>query len=135
MPRDSATIGLYDPSTNTFTRGPGAGSDGAKFVGGVLLPDGRVLLVPWGADHVGLYDPSADAWTEGKDDLSAVGNKYGYKYDGGVLLPDGRVVLVPAKANHVGLYDAGGTRNGAAYTVATLSPATNALLLPYYNKL
>ena len=62
-----------------------------------------------------------------------MGNHDG-KYIGGVLLPDGRVVLVPNCANHVGLYDAGGTRNGAAYTVAVLSPATNALLLPYYNK-
>ena len=44
------------------------------------------------------------------------------------------VVLAPSNAQYVGLYDAGGTRNGAAYTVATLSPATNALLLPYYNK-
>jgi hypothetical protein len=56
-------------------------------------------------------------------------------YWGGVLLPDGRVVLVPSGANHVGLYDAGGTRNGAAYTVAALAPADNTLLLPYYNKL
>jgi hypothetical protein len=44
-------------------------------------------------------------------------------------------VLVPFRANHVGLYDAGGTRNGAAYTVAALASADNTLLLPYYNKL
>ena len=41
---------------------------------------------------------------------------------------------MPWHANHVGLYDAGGTRNGAAYAVAALAPAENALLLPYYNK-
>eukprot|EP01043_Picozoa_sp_COSAG02_P043634 COSAG02_NODE_3820_length_6190_cov_1.860121_1_plen_266_part_10 len=29
-----------------------------KYWGGVLLPDGRVVLVPDGANHVGLYDPS-----------------------------------------------------------------------------
>jgi hypothetical protein len=45
------------------------------------------------------------------------------------------VLLVPGGADHVGLYDAGGTRNGAAYTVAALAPAENTLLLPYYNKL
>lgn len=49
-------------------------------------------------------------------------------------LPDGRVMLVPYGAKHVGLCDAGGTRNGATYTVTTLSPAVNALVLPYYNK-
>jgi hypothetical protein len=91
-----------------------------------------VLLVPCYANHVGLYDPSTDAWSEGKDDLSAVANNY--TYFGGVLLPDGRMLLVPDHADHVGLYDAGGMRNGAAYAVAALAPAENALLLPYYNK-
>jgi len=103
-----------------------------KYAGGVVLPDGRVVLVPDNANHVGLYDPSTDGWSEGKDDLSAAGSVK--KYWGGVLLPDGRVVLVPSLANHVGLYDGGATRSGAAYTVDALSPAVNALLLPYYNK-
>ena len=77
------------------------------------------------------FGAAADAWSEGKDGLSALGT---YKYGGGVLLPDGRVLLVPVGANHVGLYDGGATRSGAAYTVGALSPAVNALLLPYYNK-
>ena len=80
---------------------------------------------------MGLYDPSTDVWTEGKDDLSALGFA---KYAGGVLLPDGRVLMAPNNAARVGLYDAGGTRNGAAYTVAAVAPADSALLLPYYNK-
>ena len=78
------------------------------------------------------YEGAADRWTEGKDDLSGAGS---YKYAGGVLLPDGRVVLVPYDAKRVGLYDAGGTRNGAAYTIPPIPDACNALLLPYYNKL
>ena len=28
----------------------------SKYMGGVLLPDGRVLLVPYYANHLGLYD-------------------------------------------------------------------------------
>lgn len=91
----------------------------------------HLSLVPYEANHVGLYDPSRDHWTTGKDDLSAAG---GLKYNGGVLLPDGRVVLVPCRAHHVGLYDAGGTANGATYTVHALTPARTALLLPFYNK-
>jgi hypothetical protein len=127
----------FAPAADSWVQGKddlsAVGSD-YKYEGGVLLPDGRVLLAPFAANHVGLYDPSTDAWREGKDDLSAVSSGYG-KYYGGVLLPDGRVLLVPSGADHVGLYDAGGTRNGAAYTVAALAPAENALLLPYYNKL
>eukprot|EP01046_Picozoa_sp_COSAG06_P027170 COSAG06_NODE_2381_length_6980_cov_11.893039_2_plen_631_part_00 len=129
-------VGLYDPSTDAWREGKddlsAVGYYTGKYEGGVLLPDGRVLLVPYYVNHVGLYDPSTDAWRQGKDDLSAVSRSG--KYAGGVLLPDGRVLLVPALAKHVGLYDAGGTRNGAAYTVAALAPAENALLLPYYNK-
>ena len=77
------------------------------------------------------FTPTADRWSEGRDDLSEVD---ALKYAGGVLLPDGRVVLAPTEAKHMGLYDAGGTRNGAAYSVAAVSDAVNALLLPYYNK-
>ena len=94
----------YEGAADRWTEGKddltAAGS--YKYIGGVLLPDGRVVLVPRDAKHVGLYDPSKDQWTEGKDDRSAAGSA---KYYGGVLLPDGRVVLVPLNAKHVGLYD------------------------------
>ena len=125
---------LFGPSADRWTEGQDdlSAVDSSKYEGGVLLPDGRVVLVPYSAKHVGLYDPSTDRWTEGQDDLSAAGSS---RYYGGVLLPDGRVVLVPDHAKHVGLYDAGGTHKGAAYTVASMTPAWNALLLPYYNKL
>ena len=132
MPVKAAHMGLYDPSTGRWSEGKDdlSAVGDYKYAGGVLLPDGRVVMVPQNAAHVGLYDPSTDRWSEGKDDLSAVGD---WKYQGGVLLPDGRVVLVPAYAYavHVGLYDAGGTRHGAAYSVAAVSDAVNALLLPY----
>ena len=123
----------FAPAADRWTEGKDdlSALGSQKYTGGVLLPDGRVVLVPWDAKHVGLYDPSKDQWTEGKDDLSAAGS---YKYRGGVLLPDGRVVLVPWGAKHVGMYDAGGTHNGSAYTVSSMAPAWNALLLPYYNK-
>ena len=57
----SGTIGLYDPSTNTFTSGPGVGSDPNKFIGEVLVPDGRVVFVPLNPATIGLYDPSPSA--------------------------------------------------------------------------
>ena len=40
-------------------KGSNVGSGQYKYVGGVLLPDGRVLLVPLNADTVGLYDVGA----------------------------------------------------------------------------
>eukprot|EP01047_Picozoa_sp_COSAG01_P002790 COSAG01_NODE_76_length_28332_cov_298.876992_20_plen_785_part_00 len=100
VPANSATIGLYDPSTNTFTRGPAVGSVHAKFFGGTLLPDGRVVLVPSGSATIGLYDPSTNTFTSGP----VVGSGQ-EKFFGGVLLPDGRVVFVPRSFATIGLYD------------------------------
>jgi hypothetical protein len=97
--------GAFVPAADTWSEGKDdlSAVGSGKYYGGVLLPDGRVLLVPRNAKHVGLYDPRTNAWSEGKDDLSAVGGSG--KYSGGVLLPDGRVLLVPDNAKHVGLYD------------------------------
>ena len=52
---------MFDPSTNTFTSGPSAGSAQGKFFGGVLLPDGRVVFVPRDSATVGLFDPRMSA--------------------------------------------------------------------------
>ena len=57
----SGTVGLFDPSTHTFTSGANVRSGQHKFQGEVLLPDGRVVFVP--ANHpppsatIGLFDP------------------------------------------------------------------------------
>ena len=60
----------------------------------------------------------------------------GSKYLGGVLLPDGRVVFVPWDAAAVGLYDPGTNGSAPAYALSRApTPALNALLLPYANKL
>jgi hypothetical protein len=132
-PRGAAAVGLYDPATDTFAAGPVVGAVGGnKYAGGVLLPDGRVVLVPRGAAAVGLYDPATDTFAAGP----VVGAASDVKYCGGVLLPDGRVVLVPRNAAAVGLYDPATNSSTPAYSVSRpLSPAMNALLLPYVNKL
>ena len=61
VPWNYATVGLFDPSTNTFTSGPNAGSRQVKFQGGVLLPDGRVVFVPFNSATVGVFDPRTPA--------------------------------------------------------------------------
>ena len=48
VPCNSATVGLYDPATSTVRAGPSVGAGNfPKYNGGVLLPDGRVVLVPF----------------------------------------------------------------------------------------
>jgi streptogramin lyase len=103
-----------------------------KYVGGVLLPDGRVVFVPEHAAAVGLYDPATNAFVVGP----AAGPEGRNKYIGGVLLPDGRVVLVPLNATAVGLYDPRTNGSTPAYALSRApSAAMNVLLLPYVNTL
>jgi len=82
----------------TLTVGPSSGSGGYGV--GVLLPDGRVVFVPYSAASVGVYDPATNKFTMGPSAGSGTN-----KYMGGVLLPDGRVVFVPDNAVSVGVYD------------------------------
>ena len=75
-----------------------AGAPGnAAYVGGVLLPDGRVVFVPNYATTIGIFDPSTNAYST---IAGAPGND---AYAGGVLLPDGRVVFVPYNATTIGI--------------------------------
>merc|ERR1740129_279186 len=67
-PMRAGSVGLYDPSTDKFTSGPnvewcrtGPCKTGGKdrYIGGVVLPDGRVVFVPCNSATVGLYNPSS----------------------------------------------------------------------------
>lgn len=62
------------------------------YVGGVLMNDGRVFMVPfdYNAAYV-IFDPSTNNWVSA---ASAVTGSN--KFAGGVLLSDGRVFLIPA---------------------------------------
>merc|ERR1711939_892155 len=83
----------------------GTGPKATGYQGGVLLPDGRVVLVPGNnANTIGLYDPSIDTFKAGPH-VGSGGNKHTHMYRGGVLLPDGRVVFAPGHTKTVGLYD------------------------------
>ena len=75
-----------------------AEGDGA-FSGGVLLPSGKVVLIPRNADYVGIYDPGANTYARGPS-MAAEGNLAFY---GGVLLPSGKVVLIPRNADYIGI--------------------------------
>ena len=54
----------YVSRAGTLTVGPNVGAQG-KYFGGVLLPDGRVVLVPCDAATIGLYDPATTTMTVG----------------------------------------------------------------------
>eukprot|EP01048_Picozoa_sp_COSAG05_P022902 COSAG05_NODE_4751_length_1386_cov_2.381507_2_plen_188_part_00 len=132
-PYNTDAIGLYNPQDNTFIKGPNVGSsEGKKYAGGVLLPDGRVLLLPYNVGTVGLYNPQDNTFTKGPN--------VGSGTNPGVLLPDGRVLLVPSSADAIALYNpqdntfTKGPNVGSGsgkYANGVLLPDGRVLLLPF----
>ncbi len=87
-------------SLATYVQGPLATSTDNAFYGGVLMPNGKVCLVPYHSDYVGIYDPVANTYTQGPLATSTDG-----AFFGGVLMPNGKVCLVPLASDYVGIYD------------------------------
>ena len=89
------------------------------FVGGVLLPDGRVFCVPFSSTSARIYDPNTDT-------LSTPTGTYpgSSAFFGGVLLPDGRVFCVPYSS----------TSGAIANTRSHLWLDSNFTTSPFFNK-
>ena len=90
--------------TNTVSLVGAANSfpGGSAYLGGVLLPDGRVFCVPFGATQARVYDPTTNT-------VNLVGAANSFPgdsaYVGGVLLPDGRAFCAPHNTTQARVYD------------------------------
>ena len=102
-----------------YTNGPAHGAGSSAFAGGVLLPNGKALLVPYNSDYVGIYDPASNTYTNGP--AHGAGDS---AFIGGVLLPNGKALLVSLNSYYVGLI------NGEYSDMPV-----NAVLSPIFNKL
>jgi len=116
VPSNGPYIGIYDPVADTYADGPAHGMGSIAFCGGVLLPNGKVLLVPKGA-NIGIYDPDANTYAAGP-----AHGKGSLAYYGGVLTPSGKVVLASASSANVGIVSTG------------LERSLSTLLSPFINK-
>ena len=76
-----------------------AGLGSTSFYGGVLLPDGKVLLVPRNKGQCYVYDPVND--TTYAVGTAGLGND---AFMGGVLLSDGKALLVPRNKGQCYVY-------------------------------
>ncbi len=56
----SANVGIYDPDTDTYTSGDAHGEGAGAFIGGVLAPNGKIILVPYNSANVGIYNVYAE---------------------------------------------------------------------------
>ncbi len=95
-------VGIYDPITNVYIEGPrvSEGLLSGAFSNGVLLPDGKVLLIPYSFLNMLLYDRITNRIIEGP-----VHNEGVQAFSAGILTPNGKVILVPDNSNYIGIYD------------------------------
>lgn len=109
-------------------------SNGYK--GGVLIPDGRIVYVPYASTTIILFNPSTNTHTN-----ALTIPAQGFAYNGGVLLPDGRVMFVPYQATTVAVFNpitfsyttiTNQTLSGSSsYAGGVLLPNGKVLLVPY----
>jgi hypothetical protein len=81
-----------------FTLGPAHGQGSYAFSQGVLMPNGKVCLVPYISQYIGIYDPVTNTYANGP----LVDNYY---FLSGVLLPNGKVLMMPQSGDALGIYD------------------------------
>jgi len=93
----SFTAQVYDGLT--YSTVAASGVSGFAYIGGVLVPDGRVIFVPSSSTVIGVFNPATNIYS------TISGVTVSGAYWGGVLLPDGRVVFVPTSATNIGLFN------------------------------
>ena len=128
----SSKAEVYD--SLTYTTVAASGVTGYAYIGGVLVPDGRVVFVPCNATTIGIYNPVTNTYSTAPTSLVLSSSAY----FGGVLLPDGRVLFVPRNAATIGLfnpatntYSTVGMQGGSvAYIGGVLLPDGRVLFVP-----
>ena len=89
----------YGTPADTLTTPTGTYPGSNAFLGGVLLPDGRVFCVPLNSTTARIYNPATDTLTTPAGTYPG-----GAAFAGGVLLPDGRVFCVPRDSTTARIY-------------------------------
>jgi len=129
-----ATFGAGDGNIQTP---PPAGTypGSTAYIGGVLLPNGKVFCVPHNATSARIYDPATDTLTTPAGTYPGSG-----AYTGGVLLPNGKVFCVPHNATSARIYDpvtdtlttpAGAYPGSSAYVGGVLLPNGKVFCVPH----
>lgn len=114
---------IIDPKLNTVTALPGSPATGA--VGAVLLPDGRILVVPNGVPNspAVIYNPITNTHTS-----TSLNPPVNTAYFGGVIMPDDDIFIIPNSATSAVIYN---YKKDTVTTIpGTVTGYSSAVLLP-----
>jgi hypothetical protein len=104
VPRDSANIGVFNPTTLAMTNvGPIAGQNLSLFGAGVLLPNGNVVMSPLATGaNIGMYNTSVytAAGFSNVGPIASTGT-----WESAVLTPNGNVVFLPSSSANTVVYN------------------------------
>ena len=96
----ATAIGVYNPSTLTFSSATAHNCATPAFFGGTLGPNSNVIMVPsTGHSNIGEYSPVTGVYSNAAETGTLGG------YAGAVLIPNGNVVCVPWNSGRIGQYD------------------------------
>ena len=96
----STSIGVYNPSTLTFSSATAHKCATPAFFGGTLGPNSNVIMVPsTGHSNIGEYSPVTGIYSNAAETGTLGG------YAGAVLIPNGNVVCIPWNSSNIGQYD------------------------------
>jgi hypothetical protein len=89
-PIDVASIGIFNPVTNTLTSSTGIAMNGSLYAGTILLPDGRVLCPPFlKTTDLVVFNPKTNSHS-----TISLGLTLTSGFAGGSLLPNGNVIMI-----------------------------------------
>jgi hypothetical protein len=88
---------VFDPTTNECSVIPIV-EKRDPYIGGVMLADGRAVLLPYVKGNIGVFDPTTNTLRE-----LPSGPGVADAYHAGVLLSNGNVVLVPWDTENIGI--------------------------------
>jgi len=95
-------LGLFDPSDDSYTRGPSPSTTNNAHLGITLVEDESIaILTPYASSTVGRYTVATNSYAAG----AAHGEGANAFIGDATLLADGTMVFCPISADYIGLYN------------------------------
>ena len=112
---------------------------GRYYSQGVILPDRRIVFVPYGSRNIAVLDTDTNEMIY--IPLKVDSSKCLGTYSGGVLLCDGRVVFVPYNSMDIGVFTPSNNtfetipfNKNYSYSGGVLLPDRKVLFIPYNSR-